>query len=563
MNNESISVGSMHLINRHNLLRNAHVQRAIVVAVIVVVFWNGLWAGVPRADQVPYLHQISRFTDYWDILINSPSWNRTQSAGDYVLYRPVLYWLLGTFYYLFRYDFVLWQASALFLHILVVLGVHSILMQGHLRNTICPILISLFFGTALLSAELILWNHIVGYVLFCVLVTFSIYFLIKYFEGNKFRFAIMSVLLGLMAEFTYEFGVIINFIIGLGFLYAFIVKRYASVRKKEKMQFLQLALLFLGCVFIYPAASLLDLWARNIQTVVPANFADQDVLLDTLTRAFAYTLQQILFWIGGWFLPTVYKIEAGGRAVFSGFDINSFFSFFNVAVLAIVALKLFRKRASLQMNSYLHARNAMLVLFGVLLCLFLYSLMIAYGRAVPRGIVYVVRQNVYYSYVAYLILVIGIGVYSWMYQYEKKSIAQRQTSLNVTTKNQSFGFGKINVSLWFMALIVLNAVCTYQLILKFNEYASPRQVLVDNVLRWIQTTGKLPHHYFTISRDCTGNDALAWFDQGHIRKGSNWSPPVTLADALWPDKSFKLNKPLLPDNSPYIVSKITCDGHRH
>src|SRR5579864_9374420 len=84
------------------LLANPWLQRAILVAVIVWVFWDGIFAGIPRSDQVLYLHNISQFDSLWDILSHSPAWNRTVPEGgeELILYRPVLYILLGTFYYL-------------------------------------------------------------------------------------------------------------------------------------------------------------------------------------------------------------------------------------------------------------------------------------------------------------------------------------------------------------------------------------------------------------------------------------------------------------------------------
>ena len=86
------------------IYKNIWLQRLIILSIITFVYWDGLWAGVPRSDQISYLHQIGGFQGYWDIILNTLSWNRVQAAGDGILFRPLLYIQLGTFYYFFYYE---------------------------------------------------------------------------------------------------------------------------------------------------------------------------------------------------------------------------------------------------------------------------------------------------------------------------------------------------------------------------------------------------------------------------------------------------------------------------
>src|ERR1035441_6502091 len=164
------------------LMKQLRVQQLLVVLFIFVVFWHGFSAGAPRADQLAYLHQVSLYTTLHDILKYAPDWNRTHSAGDTALYRPVLYFLLGLEYGCFGYNFMLWQALAIGLHGLIALVLLATLWKTPLQGTGWPLLVTCLFAGSFLPSELVIWNHITGYVLFCLLISLSVYTLVEFFE---------------------------------------------------------------------------------------------------------------------------------------------------------------------------------------------------------------------------------------------------------------------------------------------------------------------------------------------------------------------------------------------
>jgi hypothetical protein len=130
------------------------VERILLTAAIVFVYWNGLFAGVARADQVAYLHQVTQYDSLRDILVTAPSWNRTHSPGDYVLFRPVLYWILGIEYYVFGYRAFFWQLLGLAAHTAVAQLLLSVLRRTVIGNTVLPRLRSQqFSGYALWSMK--------------------------------------------------------------------------------------------------------------------------------------------------------------------------------------------------------------------------------------------------------------------------------------------------------------------------------------------------------------------------------------------------------------------------
>src|SRR6266851_40683 len=141
--------------------------RILLVTVILVVFWDTPWAGAPRADQVVYLHQAGKYTSVIDVLYESPSWNRTHSAGDFVLYRPLLYLFLGLQYALFGYHFWAWQLTGLTVHIATVLLLHSICRRR--MGEPWAFLLSALFACSFLGSQLVIWNHLTAYVLFAAL----------------------------------------------------------------------------------------------------------------------------------------------------------------------------------------------------------------------------------------------------------------------------------------------------------------------------------------------------------------------------------------------------------
>ena len=544
-------------------LKHSWVQRAIIIFVVTFIFWNGLWSGAPRADQIPYLHQISQFNDLWQILWNSPSWNRTQSAGDFILFRPVLYWLLGTFYYFFRYNFLLWQISALLLHILVISGIYSLLTIGRLRKTQYPFLISLFFGTAILSSELVLWNHMVGYLLFSVLSVFLIYFLVRFFDTQKTHLVYLSLFLGLLAEFTYEAGVVVNLLISITFFYRFLFKHVDAddVPPKETGKNIKWAALFLSGALLYPVLSFIDLRVRGI---VVSTATDAQNITHPLLLASWYAIKQIAFWIGGWLLPAAYKISAAARANFNGFKSDSPLFLVNCAFVIVFISTIGLKISSLKEKRRELYSGAGLSFLMALCFLFAYSFIIAYGRALPRGLDYVFIGNIYYSYIAYLVIVVSIGLLSSRNGYSGEAIgtsAEKTTGVNSNpdlSKNRVSSSASLNLlTCSLIVLISFNMYAVVKLTAQYRyDYSAPRQEVINAVTNW-RNRAKSSQEYFT--SNCSGNDPLPWFNLNHIRKGSEWTPPVRLADALWPEKSYTLNKRLLIGKN-FSVSDIKCSA---
>ena len=548
------------------LLGDPWAQRAILVAVVVWVFWDGIWAGVPRSDHILYLHHISQFDGLWDILAHSPAWNRDAAnpGDDVVLYRPVLYLLLGTLYYFFRYDFAAWQIAALCLHIAVVLGLHLLLMQGRLRQTLLPLAISLWFACTFFASELVFWNHIVGYVLFCALDVYAVYFFLRFLQSDRSVFLIPCCALSVVAEFTYEAGAVVNVLFAAA-LFARSWSASASdapVPGSPRNASRWFALLFLLAAVVLPMASLLDLRARGVAFSPGVHgmgigrmavLAGQDALL------------QIAFWLSTWLAPTVYHCTALARAVCgvspTGLTLLRLLNLIALALLATGAVQGWKQLA----RSNISRREPLFALAASTIFLLAYSVIIAIGRTLPDRLMFVLQANVYYTYIACLTVCVGIATAMAVGRVRVAPIDLEAASTRAGAKTGSEGsaprpeLGRRLVPA-LLVLALVNACGVRELARAFRyEYAAPRQQVIDRVLAWRKQVGDRVPRYFVVGPTCTGNETISWFTQGRLRKNSGWQPPVTLADALWPERSANLNAARIRIDLE-SVDEIRCDS---
>jgi len=547
------------------LLTNPWLQRTILAAVIVWVFWDSIFAGVPRSDHLVYLHHISQFDSLWDILSHSPSWNRTlpDTGGDAILYRPVLYLLMGSFYYLFRYNFVAWQIAGLCLHILVALGLHLLLIQGRLRQTLFPLLIALLFAIAYLASELVLWTNVVGYVLFCALDVCAVYFFLRYLQSDRSVFLIICGALSLVAEFTYEVGAIVNLLFAAALLARSFTASVAndprtrSYRRTDRHS----ALLFLLAALLLPTVSLIDLHARGFEFAPRLGGADPwPVILAGGEAVF----QQIGFWLSAWLAPTVYRVSPAPRAV----GLVSAAGLTGLTLLNLVALALLVAVGVLGLRRLRHStvskREPEFALALCMLFLFGYSMMIAIGRTAGRGLVYV-HSSIYTGYIANLTVCVAISLAAAVGRTHAAAMAidgrpDPHANLGAgpiqTARLSSVGAA---LAAALAMLAIANALGVRAIARQFRyDYAASRQEVVDHVLAWRRQVGDRTQRYFVVSPTCRGNETFEWFTERFVRRDSGWRPPVTLADALWPDRSANLNAARIRI-PPESVDEIRCD----
>lgn len=556
---------------KRGFIRNPFRQRLLIVVVILIVFWDGLFAGMPRADQVQFLYQLASAGPENDNWLDFMSWNRVIAKGDEALYRPVLYALLVVCYRLFGYNFVLWQMASLALHALAVLGLHALLLRGSLRETALPFLLALLFAVTLLGSELVLWHHIMGYVLFCVLAVFSLMQVLQYLEYGRARDIWIAVLLGLLAEFTYELGAAFNLLIGI----ALLVYRYRQVGRDPVRRAVVFGtvpafrhgVMFVTIAMAYPVFSFLDLALRGLSLPAGEPFSVVKLFL-----SLDYALRQLAFWLEAALFPTTLAVAPISRMVVKsisfGWATLQIINYVVVATLVVgtlVSLRDWRKR-----NSAAGLFRACAATLPALLFIFAYSWVIAYGRAVPRGIGYVLYGNVHYSYVAYLAMLVGIALFTWSIEQTiiiRFPIHDREGAVSAgsTAASPVSNWRGVLLSVSIGGLLILSAGATISIGNRLRyEFALPRDLLHYRARLWMERYGEAKDTYFVLAK-CEFRGEAYWErtpgsgvytkippNDVHRRADS-----VTFVDLLYPRLSYVLQKSHLAGRA--VTIRDVCD----
>src|SRR5262249_37668491 len=122
---------------------------------IIFVTYSLSLGQAARAEQFIYLFLTSDKTNLWSLMVGSYALNRDPlMPGDELLFRPVLYALLGLEKWLFGYNFHLWQSVSLLLHLGICYLMYRILREVH-RAGILPFLLTVLFGVLYTAMEMV------------------------------------------------------------------------------------------------------------------------------------------------------------------------------------------------------------------------------------------------------------------------------------------------------------------------------------------------------------------------------------------------------------------------
>jgi len=530
-------------------IHNPFFQSLVLISLVIIAFWDGVVGGIPRADQLFYLHNIGGINDLKDIMTTAPAFNRTHS-GDYILYRPVLYLLMGFCYYFFGYNFVLWQTASLTLHILVVLSLFFLLRRVPLfKKTSWPFAIALLFAVSEMGSEMVLWHHIMGYLLASLLAVLQTLFYVRFLSEGRTRYAAWSLGFGLTAEFTYESFLALNMIFAGILIFSTFQPRLKGLQwiprpKPEPPTCLKVALLFFLISLFLPVVSSMDSYLR----AGALGSLEKPLDFNGIFMAIGFTFKQISRWLRALLLPLGIQIVPGIHAYYAGteyeFNFLHILNFLVVPAILVSGGYLFWKQ-----NKLTRLQLAMIFLPG-LIFLIAYSYIIALGRAVPRGIEYVLYGNLNYSYIAQLIFILALCLALFAIRVKPPSPAIAPPSFDFQRFTQRcFLIG-------VMVLAILNFKETMELSNNFRVKFAPQKKLLSTLAQWHQETPPVPRKYFIVSPNCQ-NDVFPDFE-AHFRKGSNWKGPATLADILYPTTSFSLNQSKIESREAQVET-ISCE----
>lgn len=239
--------------------------------VLVALIWTAYAPALHhphRADQWCYLVDTRNCRGFWETLEYSYSYNRTRTVmpGDTELFRPVLFALLAAEKCLFEGNIAGYQAAEIALHALVCFLLLTFMrsVAGHDRPNaetsisarLLPCALTAFFAVNPAVQELVIWNHLGGYLLFLAFVLGAAILLIRHLNGEaagRWRSPALwgAWALALLAAFTHELGQAAAVLLGL-FVACGV---YPNVGSKRGVAF---CLLFAAIVPCYQGANALD-----------------------------------------------------------------------------------------------------------------------------------------------------------------------------------------------------------------------------------------------------------------------------------------------------------------
>lgn len=216
-----------------------------------------------RADQLVYLIETADLEDLGDSINYSYSYcrNRLLLTGDKMLFRPLFYIHLSLEKWLFGYNFFLWQVEGFLLH-LAVIGLMLrmfLLIRPHFIAGIW----AGSFSVLLIIAEMVIWHHISGYLLFLIFLLLALSEYILYLRSARDKYLWTTVLYLTPAIFIYEFGVICCAVMAMMLMVdkGAVVPEGDGVKPKQWLQHFKPVILMVP-VMAYGYVNVLDYYYR-------------------------------------------------------------------------------------------------------------------------------------------------------------------------------------------------------------------------------------------------------------------------------------------------------------
>lgn len=162
---------------------------------------------IPSGDQITYLAETSFKNDLFSLTLGSYDLNRTRvfCPGDYLLFRPLHYILLGIEKYFFGYKFVYWQAVSFTLHLATIFLLLKLLLR--IRRSIFAYLLTALFSVLTVNQMMVTWQHVAGYFIFDIALLIILYEISNSLHSaDKPLNALRICGWSLMAALSYELG---------------------------------------------------------------------------------------------------------------------------------------------------------------------------------------------------------------------------------------------------------------------------------------------------------------------------------------------------------------------
>jgi len=183
----------------------------LIILINALIYYPAL-SHPGRSDQIVYLTETAGQTNFFEIIQNTYSYNRTRTfmPGDDFLFRPLFFTVLAAEKSLWGYDFRLWQMTGIALHVLVIFLLLKVLL--YIRRDWTAWLWALHFSALFTTMEMVIWHHVHGYLVFTALLLFALlsYFQYRDRQEENNRKLLLMILSLTAACFIFEYGLILS-----------------------------------------------------------------------------------------------------------------------------------------------------------------------------------------------------------------------------------------------------------------------------------------------------------------------------------------------------------------
>jgi hypothetical protein len=184
----------MNLLPARKALRDWRVGAIVLGALAAAIYWPAM-NRVFVADQLWYFAEVgghdslARGLRHVDYAISRVYWK-----GDDLLFRPILFTWLAVANWLFSYHHVWWNIANLALHVGVAVALLRLLLA--IQPSMLALPAAALFLVLEPPMELVLWNHLGGYLLACLFLAVGLRSFVRVMEGSA------SSYLGYAVAFT-------------------------------------------------------------------------------------------------------------------------------------------------------------------------------------------------------------------------------------------------------------------------------------------------------------------------------------------------------------------------
>ncbi len=477
-------------------------KRLILLTCVLLTIW-AYWPSLqhaPKHDQLGFMGDIALRPTVWDKTVGVYSWNRDRlfMGPDEFLFRPLLNLFLAAQLRVFGYNFVLWQAMGIFLHLVV--GVSMYRLLSVIRPGLSASFAAGFFLLMLSNLPMVVWHNISAYLLFSALILEAVRSLVQY-EPRKNDQRLLWSCAGVLltASFLFEAGIVFTLSCCLFAAFTFRPRR--------------LALIFILPVILYFFFNFMDFFYHHaVMTPEGGRIAGQVLSLKTLMNAMItckWFITSGLFLRASDIIP-VERIVISYTALDPRWPFMAFTPHLGRGIAAIVMI------GGLAVWSYGSLPRKQREIVGLLAIMIAgLTVFICFGRVNTRGIVTGLFFNSYYVYFFWVLAL--PAVYSLL-SFDR--IRERPDA------------GLIRAALYFLcgAFIFINVLSIRNANRMIARVDQPRKVLLDAATAFISRHHKEADLSFVVPHTCSGNYAGGWL---HKQGDPVWRR-YTLLEVLYP-----------------------------